>query len=110
MGCSSESTRNSRDSSTLEAGSTGQLVSATAAIGRALQTGGTATMSRSFGRSSTVLRPARGRAGRPRKRLDRVLASRGYDDKYRRDLWARGVSPRSLGAARSTTHDSRRPG
>src|SRR4051812_18120053 len=32
--------------------------------------------------------------GRPRQRPDRVLADRGYDhDKYRRELWARGVKP-----------------
>jgi transposase len=38
--------------------------------------------------------PVRGKRGRPRQRPDRVLADRGYDhDKYRRELWARGVKP-----------------
>ena len=38
--------------------------------------------------------PVRGKTGRPRQRADRVLADRGYDhDKYRRELWRRGVKP-----------------
>jgi transposase len=36
----------------------------------------------------------RGKVGRPRQRADSVIADRGYDhDKYRRELWARGVKP-----------------
>src|SRR5271167_2695910 len=35
-----------------------------------------------------------GKPGRPRQRVERVLADRGYDqDKYRRELWKRGVKP-----------------
>ncbi|MEW2615822.1 IS5 family transposase [Streptomyces sp. NPDC047880] len=35
-----------------------------------------------------------GRAGRPRRRPDALLADRGYDhDKYRRLLWQRGIRP-----------------
>jgi transposase len=35
-----------------------------------------------------------GKNGRPRRRPDRVIADRGYDhDKYRRELWRRGVKP-----------------
>jgi transposase len=35
-----------------------------------------------------------GRRGRPRQRPDRAVADRGYDhDKYRRELWRRGVKP-----------------
>ena len=35
-----------------------------------------------------------GRAGRPRRRPDALLADRGYDhDKYRRLLWRRGIRP-----------------
>jgi transposase len=38
--------------------------------------------------------PVAGRVGRPRQRPDRLLADRGYDhDKYRRELWARGIKP-----------------
>ncbi len=38
--------------------------------------------------------PVRGKIGRPRQRADRLIADRGYDhDKYRRELWARGVKP-----------------
>lgn len=38
--------------------------------------------------------PVRGKTGRPRQRPERLLADRGYDhDKYRRELWARGVKP-----------------
>jgi transposase len=49
--------------------------------------------------------PVTGRPGRPRRRAERVLADRGYDhDKYRRELWTRGVKPviarRSLGRER----------
>ena len=50
--------------------------------------------------------PVRGRVGRPRKRSERLLADRGYDhDKYRRELWARGVKP--VIARRETDHGSR---
>lgn len=38
--------------------------------------------------------PVAGKPGRPRQKPDRVLADRGYDhDKYRRELWRRGVKP-----------------
>jgi len=38
--------------------------------------------------------PVRGRRGRPRQRPDALYADRGYDhDKYRRELWARGIKP-----------------
>jgi transposase len=38
--------------------------------------------------------PIAGKVGRPRQRPDRLLADRGYDhDKYRRELWARGIKP-----------------
>jgi transposase len=38
--------------------------------------------------------PVAGKIGRPRRRPDRLLADRGYDhDKYRRELWARGIKP-----------------
>jgi transposase len=51
------------------------------------------------------LEPVRGKVGRPRKRAERLLADRGYDhDKYRRELWARGVKP--LIARRETEHGS----
>ncbi len=40
------------------------------------------------------LGPVKGRIGRPRQRADELLADRGYDhDKYRRELWRRGVKP-----------------
>jgi transposase len=46
-----------------------------------------------------------GKRGRPRQRPDRVIADRGYDhDKYRRELWRRGVKPRI--ARRRTEHGS----
>jgi transposase len=49
------------------------------------------------------LEPVAGKVGRPRKRAERLLADRGYDhDKYRRELWARGVKP--LIARRQTEH------
>ena len=49
--------------------------------------------------------PVRGRVGRPRKRAARLLADRGYDhDKYRRELWRRGVKP--VIARRSADHGS----
>ena len=36
----------------------------------------------------------RGKVGRSRQRAERLLADRGYDfDKYRRELWTRGVKP-----------------
>ena len=36
----------------------------------------------------------RGKPGRPRLRAEALFADRGYDfDKYRRELWARGVKP-----------------
>ncbi len=38
--------------------------------------------------------PIAGKVGRLRRRPDRLLADRGYDhDKYRRELWARGIKP-----------------
>ncbi len=47
--------------------------------------------------------PVRGKTGRPRQRADRLLADRGYDhDKYRRQLWRRGVKP--IIARRCTGH------
>jgi transposase len=49
--------------------------------------------------------PVRGRVGRPRQRAERVLADRGYDhDKYRRELWRRGVKP--VIARRGSDHGS----
>lgn len=37
--------------------------------------------------------PIRGRRGRPRSKLQRLYADRGYDyDKYRRLLWSAGSS------------------
>lgn len=49
--------------------------------------------------------PVPGKVGRPRKRPDRLLADRGYDhDKYRRELWARGIKP--LIARRGGDHGS----
>jgi transposase len=49
--------------------------------------------------------PVRGKVGRPRLRADSLIADRGYDhDKYRRELWARGVKPRI--ARRETAHGS----
>ncbi len=49
--------------------------------------------------------PVAGKPGRPRQRAERVLADRGYDhDKYRRELWKRGVKP--VIARRSTKHGS----
>jgi len=47
----------------------------------------------------------RGRAGRPRRRPDRVVADRGYDhDKYRRLLRRRGIKPTI--ARRQSEHGS----
>jgi transposase len=49
--------------------------------------------------------PIAGKRGRPRQRPDRVVADRGYDhDKYRRELWARGVKP--IIARRGAEHGS----
>ncbi len=49
--------------------------------------------------------PVPGKIGRPRQRADRLIADRGYDhDKYRRQLWARGVKP--VIARRNTAHRS----
>jgi transposase len=49
--------------------------------------------------------PIRGKPGRPRQRADSLIADRGYDhDKYRRELWARGVKP--IIARRATEHGS----
>jgi transposase len=49
--------------------------------------------------------PVRGKIGRPRLRADSVIADRGYDhDKYRRELWRRGVKP--VIARRGTEHGS----
>ncbi|MFD3961773.1 MULTISPECIES: IS5 family transposase [Streptomyces] len=46
-----------------------------------------------------------GGVGRPRRRLDTLLADRGYDhDKYRRPVWATGVKP--VIARRGTQHGS----
>ncbi|GAA2078794.1 hypothetical protein HKK74_17665 [Actinomadura alba] len=46
----------------------------------------------------------RGRVGRPRRRPDRLLADRGYHDKYRRLVWAKGIKP--LIGRRGTPHGS----
>jgi transposase len=47
----------------------------------------------------------RGKVGRPRRRPDIVTADRGYDhDKYRRELWQRGIKPEI--ARRQTKHGS----
>jgi transposase len=47
----------------------------------------------------------RGKVGRPRRRPERLTADRGYDhDKYRRQLWARGIKPEI--ARRQTAHGS----
>lgn len=47
----------------------------------------------------------RGRAGRPRKRPERLTADRGYDhDSYRRQLRRRGITPEI--ARRQTGHGS----
>jgi transposase len=49
--------------------------------------------------------PVRGRAGRPRRRPERIVADRGYDhDKYRRLLRARGIKP--MIGRRGTEHGS----
>ena len=49
--------------------------------------------------------PVAGKVGRPRQRPDQLLADRGYDhDKYRRELWARGIKP--LIARRGEEHGS----
>jgi transposase len=49
--------------------------------------------------------PVRGKPGRPRRRAEQVVADRGYDhDKYRRELWRRGVKP--VIARRATEHGS----
>ena len=49
--------------------------------------------------------PIRGRLGRPRRRPRELLADRGYDhDKYRRQLRARGITPRI--ARRGVAHGS----
>jgi transposase len=46
-----------------------------------------------------------GKRGRPRRRPDRLIADRGCDhDKYRRELWRRGVKP--VIARRCTEHGS----
>jgi transposase len=40
------------------------------------------------------IEPVKGKPGRLRRRPDRLLADRGYDhDKYRHQLWRRGVKP-----------------
>lgn len=50
--------------------------------------------------------PIRGLRGRPRRRPRRLYADRGYDfDKYRRQLWKRGIKP--VIARRGVTHGSR---
>jgi IS5 family transposase len=47
--------------------------------------------------------PVRGKVGRSRRRPDIVTADRGYDhDKYRRELWQRGIKPEI--ARRQTKH------
>ena len=49
--------------------------------------------------------PVTGKRGRPRQRPDVLFADRGYDhDKYRRELWRRGVKPRI--ARRGDDHGS----
>ena len=49
--------------------------------------------------------PVRGKVGRPRRRAERLVADRGYDhDRYRRELWERGVKPAI--ARRQTAHGS----
>jgi transposase len=49
--------------------------------------------------------PIAGKRGRPRRRPSQVIADRGYDhDKYRRELWRRGVKP--VIARRATEHGS----
>jgi transposase len=49
--------------------------------------------------------PVRGKSGRPRRRAETLIADRGYDhDKYRRELWRRGVKP--IIARRVTEHGS----
>jgi transposase len=49
--------------------------------------------------------PVRGKPGRPRLRAEELIADRGYDhDKYRRELWSRGVKP--VIARRQTDHGS----
>ncbi len=49
--------------------------------------------------------PVTGKRGRPRRHAERVLADRGYDhDKYRRELWMRGIKP--VIARRGTAHGS----
>jgi transposase len=51
------------------------------------------------------VKPVSGKVGRPRKRPKVLLADRGYDhDKYRRELWARGIKP--VIARRNTPHGS----
>jgi transposase len=52
-----------------------------------------------------AVKPIRGRVGRPRKRPRRLVADRGYDhDKYRRELWKRGIKP--VIGRRATEHGS----
>jgi transposase len=49
--------------------------------------------------------PIAGKRGRPRRRPNQLIADRGYDhDKYRRELWRRGVKP--VIARRATEHGS----
>jgi transposase len=49
--------------------------------------------------------PVSGKAGRPRRRAERLLADRGYDhEKYRRELRKRGVKP--VIARRGSEHGS----
>ena len=51
------------------------------------------------------IEPVKGKRGRPRQRPERLLADRGYDhDKYRRQLWKRGVKP--VIARRNTANGS----
>jgi len=53
-----------------------------------------------------MIGPVRGKIGRPRQHPDTVIADRGYDhDKYRRQLWQRGIKP--IIARRQTEHGSR---
>ncbi len=52
-----------------------------------------------------AVKPIRGRVGRPRKRPRRLVTDRGYDhDKYRRELWKRGIKP--VIGRRATEHGS----
>ena len=54
--------------------------------------------------------PVRGRRGRPRRRPERLYADRGYDyDNYRRELRAKGITPRHRPPRHRTRLRPRRP-